>query len=173
MEAHKSAKKKANKEAAAPKEKMSKRKRKKLMELQERAAREAKRLAVLDELKTHQLSAAEKAKMHAVADAGVRKKRREDSVGLAKLEKKKQKLAELAELSDGDVERPRRPKEVRGAPKKTIAGVDTEETLPSAPGRLREALAPAKSKKPAGPTFPRIHVHRPLEIEKQRAHLPA
>ncbi|KAF4743319.1 ATP-dependent RNA helicase dhx37, partial [Perkinsus olseni] len=78
MEAHKSAKKKAHKDAAAPKEKMSKRKRKKLMELQERAAREARRLAVLDELKTHQLSAAEKAKMHAVADAGVRKKRRED-----------------------------------------------------------------------------------------------
>lgn len=34
---------------------------------------------MLDELKSHQLSSAEKAKMHAVADTGVRRKRREES----------------------------------------------------------------------------------------------
>ncbi|KAF4673305.1 hypothetical protein FOL47_010746 [Perkinsus chesapeaki] len=163
----------AVKKQEAPKEKMSKRKRKKLMELQQRAEREAKRLAVLDELKSHQLSSAEKAKMHAVADTGVRRRRRDDSVGLAKLEKKRQKLAELAELSDGDVEPPSKPKPVRGVPRKiTAAHINTGAQEPLT-GRLKKELAPVRSKRPTGPTYPRIHVHRSVEIEKQRANLPA
>lgn len=55
-------------------------------------------------------------------------------VGLAKLEKKKQKLAELAELSDGDVEGPQSSKEVRGVPKKAVT-MNAERTAVRYSGR--------------------------------------